>query len=106
MKLTTKQIMQILPMDERLQLELRATFETASQMRRFELSTLLWEQYNRYLDLRTQENVQLALAAADDAQVKGSDFYERTRERTEREIITEASNSFAEKRLASVRDSM
>jgi hypothetical protein len=105
MKLTTKQIMQILPMDEKLRLELRATFDTASQVKQFYLATLLWEQYNRYLDLRVKENIQLALSD-ENTELKGSDYYERIREKTEHQLVTEASNSFAEKRLSSVRDAM
>lgn len=94
MKITTKDIIKILPFDNEFKSELFNSFDRLDADKKFNLEQILWDAYSAFYELKLKENTQLALLRAKDNQEKlDHDFYKRVREKTDKEMEEEATTA-------------
>lgn len=87
MKLTTKDILKILPFEENFKKNLLDNFDSLDQDQKFNIERLIWDTYDALFELKLEENLQIALLAAKNNQEKLNDeLYARVEELTEREM--------------------
>lgn len=107
MALTTREILQLLPMDEDFRKELLETFDSASEEQQFRLSLVAWQQYYAYKNLKLKENIQVNLAKpATDTDAPGEDFFQKVEEKTEKELASETTTAESATKLDEVRKAM
>lgn len=107
MKITTKDIIKILPFDNEFKNELLGSFDGLDDDKKFNIGEVLWNAYDAFYELKLKENTQLALLQARDNQEKlDKDFYKRIREQTDKEMEQEATQMTAQVDLAQTREEL
>lgn len=107
MKITTKDIIKILPLDENMRKTLLEEFDSMDPDRKYNLEKIMWDTYYTMYKLKLEENIQLALLKAKDNQEKlDEDFYSRVREQTEKEMQSEEVQKTQSADLDSARKAM
>lgn len=107
MALTTREILQLLPMDEDFRKELLETFDSASEEQQFRLSLVAWQQYYAYKNLKLKENIQVNLAKpASDTDAPDEDFFKKVEEKTGKELTSETTTAASATKLDEVRKAM
>lgn len=90
MKLTTKDIIKILPFNDALKTRLLKGFDTLNPDQKFMVEDVVWNTYLTIYKLRLQENVQAGLLRARNNKEKlDESFYDRMEEQTEKEMDSE-----------------
>lgn len=88
MELTTKNIIKILPFKDDFKRSLLERFDSLTDDQRLQIERFIWDFYDALFEIKLQENIQLALAKADDKQTKlDKEFYSRIEEQTEKELM-------------------
>lgn len=87
MVLQTKDIIKILPFDEKFKKELLESFDKLDVDRRNNIERLLWETYFTLYDIKLQENLRIALEEVARNQEKlDKDLYNRVKKLTNNEM--------------------
>lgn len=106
-KITTKDIIKILPFDEQFKQELLSGFDNLDPDKKFNLEQKLWDTYDAFYELQLKKNMQLALMRARENQEKlDKDFYKRIREQTDKEMQSETVQSVEQVDLSTARKAM
>lgn len=104
MKITTQDIVKILPFEPAFKKSLTDFFEKADADRKFNLEQVLWDTYYTYYQIRLDENIELAMERAKANQEKlDGEFYKRVREETQKQLETESLGEVTTSDLDSVR---
>lgn len=91
MQLTTKNIIKILPLDQKMKEDMLANFDSYPSERKFLVEQIVWEAYDDFFMLRLEENLMLGrLEAQERKKELGPDFYQRMRKKTEEEIMSQS----------------
>lgn len=107
MKVTTKDIIKILPIEAVLKMQLLNEFDVMDPDRKDELIEIVWDSYIAIFQLKLEENIRLALARAEKNQEDlDKDFYKRIREQTERELLSEDTEKATTVNLQHARDEL
>jgi hypothetical protein len=85
MKLTTKDIITLLPFDQQFKTELLSSYDSFDQDRKFNITQILWRAYYALYTIKLQENLDLALLQAenDPEMSLDKDFYAKVKARTQ-----------------------
>ncbi len=90
MKITTLDIIKMLPLEKEFQKRLHEQFDKLTPDQKFEMEQLLWDAYDAIYDLKLQENLNLAFAKVKShEETLDKDFYARTKQETEKQMETE-----------------
>lgn len=104
MKITTQDIIKVLPFEEDFKKVLADFYGKADADRKFNLEQMLWDTYFTYFQIRLDENIELAMEKAKDGQEKlDGDFYKRVRMETQKQIENESIKKVTSSDLDSVR---
>lgn len=104
MKITTKDILKLLPFEKKFKSDLLNSFDNLIPDQKFTIEQMLWDIYFALFKLKLEENLQVALLSAKEDQEKLDDgFYKRIREQTEKEMQNEAAKKIEEADLSIVR---
>ena len=96
MKMTTLDIIKMLPFEKEFQAQLFEQFDTLTPDQKFSLEQLLWDTYEALYKLKLEENLQQAFSGAKTNKEKlDSDFYARAKQQTEKEMETDFLKSTA-----------
>lgn len=107
MKLKTKDLIKILPFDEKFKTDLFNQYDYLDPDQKFAIVRLLWETYDALYELRLEENTRLAFLKVETGEEKlDKEFYNRVREQTEKEMQTESVQSVEGADLAAAREAM
>lgn len=107
MKITTKDIIKILPFEEQFKKNLLDQFDQFDPDQKFTIEQVIWDTYDGFYRLKLEENIELALLAAKENKEKlDEQFYARVRELTERDIQTNLSSGAALADLTSTREKL
>lgn len=86
---TTKELIKVLPFEEKFREELLAKYDSLNVDQRYLINRALWETYDALYQIKLEENMQIALERAKEGkETLDKDFYRRVREHTERELQT------------------
>lgn len=106
-RITTKDIIKILPFETAYKTGLLSEFDSWTDDQRLNIEEALWNAYDALYELRLQENTKLALMQAGQNQEKlDQDFYKRVREKTDKEMQEEQSESAGVVDLTAARSAM
>lgn len=87
MKMTTKTIIKILPIDKEVKDKFESEYDSFPQDKKYEADRMLWGYFDTLYALKLEENTQLLLLEAKEKKVKlDKNFYKKVREKTEKEI--------------------
>lgn len=87
MALTTKDIIKIIPFDDKFRDELLRDFDGLDSDRKFDIEQAIWDAYDLLYEFKLKENTQLAfLKAENNEENLDGDFYKRIREKTDKEM--------------------
>lgn len=90
MKITTLDIIKMLPFEKNFQVKLLEQFDKLTPDQKFALEQILWDTYEAIYKLKLQENLQLALFRAKKKQEKlDKDLYARAKQQTEKQMETD-----------------
>lgn len=90
MKITTLDIIKMLPFEKSFQLKLFEQFDKLNPDQKFEMEQVLWDTYDAIYDLKLQDNLNLAFAKVKSHQESlDKDFYARTKQETEKQMENE-----------------
>lgn len=90
MKMTTQNIIKMLPFQKEFQIKLIEQFDQLTADQKFALEQILWDTYEAIYKLKLQENLQLALLRAKNKQEKlDKDLYARAKKQTEKQMETD-----------------
>lgn len=88
MKLTTEDIIKILPIDDTMRADLLTRFASLDFETKFEVEQIVWRSYNALYDLKLDENIQNELEKTGANAIDiNDDFYSKIRKQTEEEIV-------------------
>lgn len=91
MKLTTKDLIKILPFDEKHKVYLMEEFEKLEPARKFAITEFLWDAYDAFYELKLQENIQKELVRTGKDGIKlDKDFYKKVKKETHEQMQTDA----------------
>lgn len=104
MELNTKKIIELLPFESAFKTRLMNELENPDADKKSEMIDILWDAYDAYFLLALQSNIQIGLEKAkrDEEQLNTS-FYKRICEKTEKELLENASQKNATDSLKNVR---
>lgn len=104
MKITTKDIIKILPLDQEYKSRLLNNFDGFNADVKFEIEQLLWDAYAALYKLRLEENIKKAMVTLQNSQLTlGPDFYKTIQEQTAKEIEQSFYKTTTDTDLAHVR---
>lgn len=104
MKITTLDIIKLLPFQKEFKQSLLEGFDTLDPDRKYAIEGLLWDAYDAYVELRVENNFEKALEpTSSNKDELDSDFYKKIREQTKKEIELELHIETANVDLAAVR---
>lgn len=84
---TTKDLIKILPFEDKFKKDLLESFDSLSPGRKLNIQLMLWDTYYGLYDLKIEENISIALKEAEENREKlNKDFYKRVRDLTEAEM--------------------
>jgi len=105
--MTTKDIIKILPFEEKFKNNLLSQFDELSIDQKFSLEQILWETYIAFYNLKLEDHIQLSLLRTKDNQEPlDSNFYKKVREQTDEEMQQEATKNIETKDLEAARIAM
>ncbi len=107
MKLTTKGILQLLPVDGNLKKELLDNWDKMEPDQRANLEQLVWDTYRALYKLRLEEKLRLELAklGRDEGTLEPA-LYSRLQEETDREMASENFSVSTSSELTSIREKL
>ncbi len=107
MKITTIDIIRFLPLQKEMKDKLSANWESYTNDVKFELEQLLWDAYDSLYDLTLEENIRLELLRAEKEEVKLDDeFYNRMREKTDKQMQQEQHTQVDSEELSVIRSKL
>ena len=107
MKMSSKDLISMLPLGSKLKQELLTKFDTLDDAKRLSIIDILWQTYDSLFEVKLQENVRNALFQIEDGQEKiGPDFYKRIQEKTRKEMEQQLVKDTTELHLSAVRDKL
>src|SRR3989344_80417 len=107
MKISSKELISMLPLGSKLKQELLEKFDTLDDAKRISIIDMLWQTYDSLFEVKLQENVRNALFQIEDGQEKiGPDFYKRIQEKTRKEMEQQLVKDTTELHLSAVRDKL
>jgi hypothetical protein len=107
MKLTTTDIIRILPITQETKDSLTSTWESMDPDTRFDLEQILWDAYDTIYDITLDENIKLELLKATQEEVVLDDsFYARMREKTDEQIQKQQQTKIDSSELSSIRQKL
>lgn len=107
MRLTTKDVIKILPIEEDVRVYLLESVDGSDPDRKYLAEKLVWEAYDTLYELKLEENMQLAMVGTKQGQERlDKDFYKRVREQTEKEMQEEAIQNTEKVDLSEARKAM
>lgn len=107
MKLLAKDLIKILPFDDKFKLELLREYDFFTPDQKFNIDRVLWRTYAELFELKLEENIQLALLKAKNNQEKlDENFYQRIKEQTAKEMESESIETKEKTELASARSAI
>ena len=65
MKLTTKDLVKILPFEDQEKTDLFQNFDSLDEGQKFEITRILWQAYDALYEIKLEENTQLAFFKAE-----------------------------------------
>ncbi len=87
MKITTKDIITVLPISDTIKRSLLDQWESMDQDAKFDIEQILWDAYDAIYDITLEENINLELIKASQEEVKlDNEFYKRMREKTDKQM--------------------
>lgn len=105
MKLTSQNIIKILPLNQQLKQELLTGWDKLDLDQKFNLEQLIWDTYYALYQLRLQENLQLGmLRAKENKETLDQNFYKRIQVQTEKDLENEQLGDLTETELNDVRN--
>lgn len=103
----TKDIIKLLPLDEKFKMELLNEFDFLDPDEKFEIEQVLWKAYRDLYEAKLKDNMQLALQKAGNNQEKlDKGFYKRIREQTDKELEEEERQTIEQTDLFAARTAM
>jgi hypothetical protein len=107
MTINTKNIIKMLPVEEKFKLDLLNEFDFYDPDTKFEVEQIIWRAFREYYKIRLDQNLQLAFVKAGNNQESfDPDFYKRIREQTEKEIEEESVKNVEAIDLSAARKAM
>lgn len=107
MKLKTKDLIKILPFEEKFKTELFSEYDNLNPDQKFEIVRLLWDTYDALYELKLEENMQTALLRVENGQESlDKEFYKRIEEQTEKEMESQTTQSIESSNLTAARAAM
>lgn len=107
MKLTTEDIIKILPIDEAMRVDLLARFASLDYEAKFEVEQIVWRSYHALYDMKLEENIQNELEKTGTSAIAlDDDFYSKIRKQTEDEMAKGAYAGTTSSDLDSVRSKL
>lgn len=107
MKLKTKDLIKILPFEEKFKTELLSEYDNLNPDQKFEIVRLLWNTYDALYELKLEENMQAGLIRVENGQESlNKDFYKRIEEQTKKEMESQTTQSIESSNLTSARAAM
>lgn len=107
MRITTKDLIKILPFNEQERMQLLEEFDSMELEEKFQIEQILWRAYRNIYKLRLANNMQLAFLEAQDGREKlDNNFYKRAREKTDKEMQEEAVKNIEGMDLTAARKAM
>lgn len=87
MKITTKDLITIIPFEDDIRADLLAQYDSLSGERKYLIDKMLWDAYDALYELKLQENMQRAFIEAKEGKQKlDPEFYKRVKQKTEEEM--------------------
>lgn len=107
MKITTKDIIKILPFDEKFKTELLNEFNHLDPDRKFNIEQALWDAYDNFYELKLKENTRLAFLNVEQGKEEfDENFNKRIREKTDKEMQEEAQKNIEQTDLNAAKSAM
>lgn len=107
MKIKTKDLIKILPLEESFRTELLQKYESMSPEQKYPIIQLLWDTYDALFRLKVEENMQSAFLRAKNNQEKlDHSFYDRIKIQTEKQLEEENSKILENVDLSAARKAM
>ncbi len=105
MKITTKEIIKILPLEKTVKDDLLNKFDQLDPNRKYDIEHIVWDAYMALYKLRVEKNIQLSIKQARDGQkMADKDFYRQVREQTEKEMKEDLAKGMSHDELTQVRE--
>src|SRR5579872_2526472 len=87
MKLTTLDIIKLLPFEENYKRSLIDAFDSLSEDQRYEVTELVWSTYGALYRIKYNANMEKALSEIADQRITlGNDFYKKIKEKTDQDM--------------------
>lgn len=107
MNITTKDIIKILPFEDKFKISLLNEFDFIDSEHKFNIERILWDAFYAIYEITYQKNLRLAFERAKNNQEKlDEDFNKRVIEQTEKELQTEALDTVQKVDLEHARKAM
>lgn len=107
MKITTIDIIKVLPFEDQYKNDLLTKFDSMAPVQKGAIEQLLWDALSAMYRLKFEQNMQLAFAKAADGKEKlDKDLHKRVKEQTEREMEHEFFEKSSVKELSMVRNKL
>lgn len=107
MQLTTKTIIKSLPFEQSFKHELLEQFDALDADTQNAIARIAWDTFYAMYQLKLEENTQLAFVKAQVNQEKlDKDFYQRVKEKTQKELEDDLAGTTQETDLAAARKAM
>ncbi len=107
MKLSTENIIKIIPLEEAFKDELLKQLPSLTPDQRYNMADIIWGAYYTYLDILVERNVELALERAKEGkETLDKSLYKRIYDETEKELQTTGAQVVSEKDLETARAAM
>lgn len=105
--ITTKDIIKIMPFDEKFKMELLNEFNFLDADRKFNIEQALWDAYDNFYELKLKENTKLAFLRVQNGEEEfDKNFHKRIAEKTEKDMQGEAVQKTEQTDLAAARGAM
>lgn len=104
MQITTQQVIKSLPFEEGFKKELLEKYPTLPEGVKYDVTELLWDLYYSMYEMKYEANTEKAFLKAESNEEKlDKDFYNRIREKTEKEVEQDVVSSSSSADLTSTR---
>lgn len=107
MKITTIELLNVLPFEEAFKTNLRESWDGLSQDQKIAIGQLLWDSYAEVYQIRFETNTELALLEVADEKGKlDNELYKKVKEKTDKEMQQQLHKEISESTLAQTRDAL
>ena len=104
MKITTKDIIKLLPFDESFKSSVLESWDDLSSDQKFTIGQLLWDAYGEIYHARFEKNMTVAMVDVTEGKAKmDKDFYKRVKEQTNRDMQQQADETVPSMDLSETR---